>query len=345
MAKLSHHVVNIWMPTNALMTVYPTPQRKGHSHSHAEPRLSTPLCGAFTFWGTPVLSLTTNKSQLVCFQKFTLCQWETLEKCSLRNAVCRNQASYVLVFTITLVFELCLYVLGQLWNLIARFFRLLITNITFYYTLLKVMTGKGQQFGKHFYGKAAQRLCHQPFGAGGRCESQCLRSKPLSGSLTQTSSAQKGGAVSMIHAVTRARFFQKLPELPMIFIASCVKKRVKNGKPMGAWTHKVGGLYFCKYESKLDSFGHYSELCSRRKAGEENQVSESIQFFLEVEGQAEARENQGPEGYLQPWLVSFFLAQMGIWGITTVLISWKEVTCRGQRGQAPCDIGQQWEVW
>ena len=36
---------------------------------------------------------------------------------------------------------------------------------------------------------------------------------------------------------------------------------------------------------------------------------------------------------------------MGIWGTTPALVSRKQVTSRGQGGQAPCDIGQQGEVW
>lgn len=36
---------------------------------------------------------------------------------------------------------------------------------------------------------------------------------------------------------------------------------------------------------------------------------------------------------------------MGIWGMAPALVSRKEVTSRGQRGQSPCDVGQQREVW
>lgn len=36
---------------------------------------------------------------------------------------------------------------------------------------------------------------------------------------------------------------------------------------------------------------------------------------------------------------------MGIWGTTPALVSRKQITSRGQRGQAPGDIGQQGEVW
>lgn len=96
----------------------------------------------------------------------------------------------------------------------------------------------------------------------------------------------------------------------------------------------------CPYESKLDSTRHCSELCSRED-GEEDQSL----WFLRL------RER---DGGTEPGATRLFPAMTcpllsagrdGIWGMTPVLVSWKQVTSRGQRGQASRDVGQQWEVW
>lgn len=93
-----------------------------------------------------------------------------------------------------------------------------------------------------------------------------------------------------------------------------------------------------------DSTRHCFELCStkRGRRGE----SGSVVLSWGCRTRMKEGQNLGPQGYFQPWLALFFLlVEMGIWGMTPVLVSRKQVTSRGQGGQASCDVGQQWEVW
>ena len=122
-----------------------------------------------------------------------------------------------------------------------------------------------------------------------------------------------------------------------------VQERAKRGKPRGmeTWSEFV---FFPSIHWNWIPFATVLN-CARQRRGRRGRRF-SLWFFLEDGGRLNEGQNQGLPGYFQPWHALFFLlVQMGIWGMTPALVSWKQVTGRGQGGQAPCDVGQQREVW
>lgn len=128
------------------------------------------------------------------------------------------------------------------------------------------------------------------------------------------------------------------------------KETAKNGEPTGAWIHEVGDFVFFP---NMNLIGLHSPLFwivlnRRGRRGD----SESVVLSWGCGTGMKEGQNQGPQ-VISTMVISnhdlpslfFLLVEMGIWGTTPVLVSWKQVTSRGQGGQASCDVGQQREVW
>lgn len=144
---------------------------------------------------------------------------------------------------------------------------------------------------------------------------------------TWTSPARKGATAFMTQCCHEGQDSSTHDFLNFLGVQRGLKREYQQGHGNTDWV-----CILSKYASKLDSICHCSQLCSteERPEREENQ---SLWFFLEDGGRLNEGQNQGLPGYFQPWRARFFLlVQMGIWGMLPALVSWKQVTSRGQGG-------------
>lgn len=213
--------------------------------------------------------------------------------------------------------------------------------------LLEATHGKrDSEIWQTLYGEAVPQSCLQPLGWTAARKANDSRLSPSVEACTELEQAQlrKEKLLSQHNAVMRDKILLKAYRSThdfRNFLGVKRELRMETNRGMETWSVTVCILSKCK--SKLDSTRHCSELCSIEEAGEESVCGS----FLRLGGAKwKEGQNRGLLGYFQPWLSLFvLLVEMGIWGTTPALVSWKQVTSRGQGGQAPCDVGQQGEVW